>query len=345
MAIHDADCFCTADHRFDIAQLSAISINTIRDMVVWIAADGSIVFANSSARTYFGRSDPNLINKKIYEIDPGLSEALWRMRWQNVLEHKFDRFESTHKLSDTEIVPVEVSVNLIEHEGKPYSFAIFHDITERKRLQAELQHANATLERLALTDPLSGLGNRREFDRRMEDACAAHRRTGSTLSLMLIDIDYFKAFNDTYGHPEGDVCLRSVADVLRRCVRRDTDSVTRIGGEEFACVLPATHHEGALQLATSVRDAVMALGIPHASSPVAPVLTVSIGVVTTGTVDDPGAMALFKAADTCLYAAKAAGRNRVSHRLLADDAACADERETSARAEATGPLPRAAETA
>lgn len=313
MGAHDGDA------HFDTAALSLISINTMKDMVVWIAADGSIVFANASAQAHFGRGDPDLINKKIYEIDHDFTEELWRAHWREILERKAFRFETAHRLSQTETVPIEVSVNLIEHGGTQYNCAVFHDITERKRLQEKLLRANEKLEQLALTDPLTSLGNRREFERRFADEWAAHRRTQGQLSLMLIDVDYFKAFNDTYGHPEGDICLQRVATVLRQVVRRETDIVTRIGGEEFACVLPGTNSVGALILANAVREGVEALAIPHAGSQVASVLTVSVGVVTSNLCNECNLRLLVKAADRCLYEAKMAGRNRVSQRQFAGE--------------------------
>ena len=162
------------DGAIDIASLSLVSINTMKDMVVWIAADGSIVFANASAKAHFGRWDPDLISRKIYEIDRNYSEVIWHAHWQELLDRKSLRLETAHCLSQTETVPVEVSANLVTHCGVSYICAIFHDITQRKRLQAEILRANDALEKLALTDPLTGLGNRREFERRILKIGRAH---------------------------------------------------------------------------------------------------------------------------------------------------------------------------
>lgn len=304
----------------DVAALSVISINTIRDMVVWIAPDARIVFSNAAARTYFTDLGFDIETDKLYEMVPDFNIDLWKVHWQNLLEHKAFRFESAHKSRSGALVPVEVSVNLVELDGQQYNCAIFHDIAERKRPQNELSLANKNLEMLSLTDALSGLGNRRAFDQSIIIAHDRHRVTGAPISLILIDLDFFKAYNDTYGHVSGDECLRRVGEVLRRCSRRDGDVVARIGGEEFACILPGTPHAGALAVANATRDMIIALGLPHAASSVAPIVTASFGVVTSACAGTVGPQSLVEAADRCLYASKAAGRNRITSQDLCCEA-------------------------
>jgi diguanylate cyclase (GGDEF)-like protein len=176
---------------------------------------------------------------------------------------------------------------------------------------ADLRRANAELSRLSLTDPLTGLANRRAFDQTLAKECARVQRNDSTVSLLAIDADHFKALNDSRGHQSGDECLVSLGGELTRLCKRQTDLAARCGGEEFAIVLPDTRAADAEQFAQSVRLAVAALKLPHPASPVAPFLTVSIGVATATEERRYTPETLMAAADLALYAAKRAGRNRV----------------------------------
>ncbi len=171
------------------------------------------------------------------------------------------------------------------------------------RKQAEME-----LSRQARVDGLTGLANRREFDSALERECAARRKR--SLALLMIDIDHFKPFNDTYGHQRGDDCLRQVAKVLRDATQRPADTVARYGGEEFTCILPDTTLEGAEVVAERIRGRIEAMKIAHADSDLG-VVTVSIGVcaVHTGWPLEPPV--LLQRADDLLYQAKRAGRNRV----------------------------------
>lgn len=184
-------------------------------------------------------------------------------------------------------------------------------LMEAERRQAELAQA---LDRLSSTDELTGIANRRGFEQglmREWDRCA---RAGTPLALIIVDVDLFKLFNDTYGHPEGDICLRGVAQALAGAVNRPGDLVARFGGEEFAVLLPETDQAGALEIAERLRQAVDALAIGHVGSPFRR-LTISAGLA----VHTPGggtpvgnAGALVEDADAALYRAKHDGRNRVA---------------------------------
>ncbi|WP_114972934.1 GGDEF domain-containing protein [Rhodoferax ferrireducens] len=182
------------------------------------------------------------------------------------------------------------------------------DISET---QHALQTANTRLENLSRTDPLTELPNRRHFDEVKETEFRRARRTGQPLSLLICDIDFFKGYNDTYGHALGDQCLCAVAGALRASLRRAGDLVARIGGEEFAVLLPAATQETALKLAEYFRQAVADLTILHAASSVAGHVTISIGLAVLAADGVDNFDALFKQADQALYRAKAGGRNRV----------------------------------
>jgi diguanylate cyclase (GGDEF)-like protein len=163
---------------------------------------------------------------------------------------------------------------------------------------------------LAAVDPLTGLANRRSFDERLEEGLRAFMRTGEPLTLLMIDVDDFKRFNDTYGHVAGDGALRAIADAIRDVVNRPRDVVARYGGEEFVIVLSDTPLEGALSVAERIRIEVVRRRIPHKANRAAPYVTVSLGAASARG-GSPDARELIERADTALYRAKDAGRNRV----------------------------------
>jgi diguanylate cyclase (GGDEF)-like protein len=182
-------------------------------------------------------------------------------------------------------------------------------LRERGRA-AHLALDNRRLGRLATRDTLTTLANRRGLETHLRRVL--RRPRAGMLSALLVDIDHFKQYNDHYGHQQGDVCLQRVASALAGVPTRSGDMVARFGGEEFVIILPGTDEPSAAAMAERVRRAVSALEIPHADSPVAPVVTVSVGVATMAQDAAGDGTALIEAADAALYRAKAAGRNRVA---------------------------------
>jgi diguanylate cyclase (GGDEF)-like protein len=177
----------------------------------------------------------------------------------------------------------------------------------------QLQLANEQLIFLTVQDGLTGIANRRMFDSYMRKEWRRAMREQTPLSVVMLDVDFFKGYNDAYGHQQGDRCLVSVATALQQHVRRPADLAARYGGEEFVMVLPNTSADGAVILAERVREAIQALKIEHRSSPVSPFISVSLGVVTAVPgVDqsEAGLDAFLEAADQGLYQAKRQGRNR-----------------------------------
>jgi diguanylate cyclase (GGDEF)-like protein len=176
----------------------------------------------------------------------------------------------------------------------------------------QLEAANRTLERLSHLDPLTGLANRRHLETALKLEWRRLSRTRSPLSLLLLDVDHFKAYNDALGHIAGDRCLQRVAQLLKEGAQRAGDLVARYGGEEFAIVLSATGAEGARRIAEALRARLASAGIPHPSSPAGEHLTMSVGLATVVPCADLSPPALLAAADRALYRAKQQGRDRIA---------------------------------
>jgi diguanylate cyclase (GGDEF)-like protein len=177
---------------------------------------------------------------------------------------------------------------------------------------AEVETANTRLAQMAREDALTGVANRRAFDEVLAEEWRRAERQATPLALMMIDVDLFKAYNDRLGHPEGDACLRTIAQEISRHTRRAGEMVARYGGEEFAVLLPGCAREEALAAAEKLRSAIRTLGLPHPQSEVAPVVTVSIGVAAVRPSAATSSDALLDASDRALYRAKHGGRDRVA---------------------------------
>jgi diguanylate cyclase (GGDEF)-like protein len=193
-------------------------------------------------------------------------------------------------------------------------FGIFIDITESRKTEAILHHMNQALEQIAYLDAMTKLANRRQFDDTLDREWRRAVREETALSLVMLDVDRFKAFNDLYGHIAGDACLRSVAKVLSAVAQRPGDLAARYGGEEFAIILPCTEAIGAEKIGQAARDAVASLKLTHAgNAQCGGVVTISAGVATAYPQPDAvqGWVDFVARADAMLYEAKRTGRNRV----------------------------------
>jgi diguanylate cyclase (GGDEF)-like protein len=188
-----------------------------------------------------------------------------------------------------------------------------NEIEERKRVEKALEKANRELEQLASLDGLTHIANRRQFDATLAREWKRLSRDAKPLSLIICDIDFFKKYNDTYGHVSGDDCLIKVAEAITSAVHRPADMVARYGGEEFAVIIPETDLGGAVMVAEKIRKAVTELAIPHANSEVAPVISLSLGVTAMAPEPEKPRQTIILCADELLYQAKATGRNRVAH--------------------------------
>ena len=197
----------------------------------------------------------------------------------------------------------------VDYLIKPVSAPI---VKARVRTHLELKRHQDLLHQLACLDGLTGVTNRRRFDELLEQEWRHSLRTGQPLSLIMLDVDHFKAYNDHYGHLAGDECLRLIASTLEAAIKRPMDLLARYGGEEFTCLLPETELAGAIVVAQRLVAVVAELRISHSYSAVAAWVTISAGVASLIPGQEQAAIELVRAADTCLYRAKKAGRNRIA---------------------------------
>lgn len=201
----------------------------------------------------------------------------------------------------------------VDFISKPFHATV---VKARVRTHLTITFQAQALRSLAMQDGLTGVANRRQFDATLAGEWRRCARTNSSVSLVMIDIDYFKRFNDHYGHQMGDDCIRAIASSLAANLQRSHDLVARYGGEEFACILPDTPVGGAYRKAVELEAAVRQLRIPHEKSDVAEVVTISVGVSVATPAKGDNSSDLVADADRQLYAAKQAGRGQVKVSLL-----------------------------
>jgi diguanylate cyclase (GGDEF)-like protein/hemerythrin-like metal-binding protein len=209
---------------------------------------------------------------------------------------------------------ITYQVEAARHSAEIYrlqTLQLQQEVEEHKNIQDALEH-------LTRVDGLTGIANRRYFDEKLIQEYARLARLAGNLSLIMLDVDHFKAFNDLYGHIRGDACLKQIAEVLKKALVRPADLAARYGGEEFACILPNTDAFGAQKVAEKIRQAIYDLALPHQGSSAASYVTVSLGVSTTRCIPGGAATELLLGADRQLYQAKAAGRNQVQAVTLAN---------------------------
>jgi len=221
------------------------------------------------------------------------------------------RFEWVHKRNDGSCFPVEVTLSSISINRKDCLYCEWRDISERKMIESTLQKLNRELEFSSLHDGLTDIANRRMFDTRLHMEWGRCLREQLPVALIMVDIDYFKQYNDTYGHLAGDECLKRVAKGLSEVAKRNVDLCARYGGEEFALLLPNTNLMQAVMLAEQCLKNIYGLNIQHKNSTICDVVTISAGVASIVPDQETQASFLIQAADEALYRAKDQGRNRL----------------------------------
>jgi diguanylate cyclase (GGDEF)-like protein/hemerythrin-like metal-binding protein/PAS domain S-box-containing protein len=277
------------------------------------ARNHTILMANEAYWAKFGALPDHQKKIKCYEHRPGKSCHTENCPLTRIMggagKYSYESIKEKDGVSRYFIVTAKP---LLDARGKAIgSVESFQEITKRKRAEEALAESNRKLEALSNTDGLTGIANRRRFDEVLAKEYARHARSGAELSLILLDIDLFKLFNDCYGHVAGDECLQQVAQVMADCLTRPADLAARYGGEEFVCILPETDSSGAVAIAENIRRGIMARAIPHKESTVADCVTASLGVVTVQCTAGGSDMDIVTKVDGQLYLAKSSGRNRV----------------------------------
>lgn len=281
-------------------------LDQINDGIFIIDPDSGIILdANRAAHQRLGYAREDLVGSHLSTItvNTGKNMSLGQIAKKG-LSTAGVIYEEYHQHRNGRRIPMEINSRLIDLDSRSYVVAIARDITDRKQLEEELRQ-------LTTEDSLTRVFNRRFFDESLEQEWRRMMRIQHPISMLMIDVDRFKHYNDTYGHIAGDVCLRQIAAELTRQMRRAGDIVARYGGEEFAIILPETDAEAAKVLAETLRESIESLSLEHIGIPDESVVTLSIGIATLVPTASQNAIRLVSLADKALYRAKAGGRNQV----------------------------------
>ena len=298
----------------EIVSLHNLVTENSRDVIILADFDGNRNYVSASGATWGGWQREELLGMKslslVHPEDCRKAEAMVRG-----LRAGGDGglLECRVKNKTGEFVWVEANLRPVRDPTTGAVIGILNmvrNIRRRKKAELELKKANLALEALVVTDPLTGVANRRRFDECLANEWRRGMRDHLPLSLLLLDADWFKSFNDTYGHPRGDSCLKQIAEAALDAVNRPGDLVARIGGEEFAVILPNTRAAGAADVAEQICAGVRRRKLPHTTNPTGCV-TISIGCATLIPGLGQHSTILIQRADEALYAAKHGGRNRV----------------------------------
>jgi len=301
--------------------------DSIKSGLILVDSEGKILLWNNWIAQHSGIPAESALNHFLATLFPDGLTASFKTALRNVLQHKLPIILSNalHR-SPLPLYPLPVAHR--KQDRMQQSIIITPIVTREKKRLCLIQVTDATLsikrervlkshsERLskvAITDALTGAYNRRFFDERFTAEFGRAQRQSIPLSLIMLDVDFFKLYNDNYGHPAGDKVLISVVKALKSQLNRPTDVVTRYGGEEFAIILPDSGSEGGRIVAEKLRVAVSGLNIPHDTSTVADHLTISIGIASYQPDTSCNATCFLEAADAALYRAKHDGRNCVRH--------------------------------
>ena len=241
-----------------------------------------------------------------------LSASMFRLNkmMEQVVKLQFENFDLLHQLEQE-----KDTIAKLNHE---LELDIKHHIKNEEELhdaKIKAEGLAESLSKLSIQDALTGIANRRGFDEFLANTWNRASRNKSPVSLILCDVDYFKNYNDFYGHPEGDQILKKIAQTIESLSRKGSDLVARYGGEEFAIILPDADIISAQLVAEKIRTAIQKLAIPHAKSSAGECLTISLGLASLTPHKEVDSALLLEQADQCLYSAKEAGRNRVYAKL------------------------------
>ncbi|MCF8107700.1 MAG: diguanylate cyclase [Desulfohalobiaceae bacterium] len=286
---------------------------------VWYLQDSETYgLVNKAHAEFLGRSPEEIEYQSLPAVLPKdmarQSIAQNRQVLEQKKEQKFEEWQTSFT-GEARLLRLTKTPQLDDAGNVEFIVCMAEDITEQKKAEEALQKLNRMLEIQSQQDELTGLANRRCFDKIFQREWQRAKRSAQKISLVMVDIDFFKQYNDTYGHMAGDVCLKKVADTLKQAVSRSADVVCRYGGEEFLVILPDTDCSGAARVAEKIRFDIAALNIPHEQAVHAGKLTVSVGaaaMMSMHGLSTPPREILLEAVDSALYRAKNKGKNRIA---------------------------------
>ncbi|MDF2946390.1 MAG: cph2 1 [Bacillales bacterium] len=279
------------------------------DLITTHNLDGTFKYISPSSKSILGYESNELVGESPYKFLYYKDKIDFQKTYESMIETLKDNVSTYRfKHKNGEYVWLETK-SRISNGDEIISFS--RDVTAKRKAKEELLEANKKLQQLSNIDGLTEIANRRYFDTSLEKEWKRGLRNKTPVSLIMFDIDYFKLFNDTYGHQKGDDCLKKIASTAQTVLNRPTDIIARYGGEEFAVILSETNQEGAIRVADRIRSCINDLGIEHENSMVEDFVTVSIGVATLIPSIDTDHCHLINNADKALYKAKKNGQNQI----------------------------------
>lgn len=293
-------------------------LDTAEEGIFGVDQNGSLTFANRAALDMLGYPLEKLLNTNHHDlIHHTKADSTPNPLEDCIVRKSFEKrkvMNSNKELfwrADGNSFPIDISVApLIEDDKVIGAVAAFHDISKQLADEQALLEANEKLDKLSRVDALTEVPNRRAFDHTLSRVWREHERSEQPLSMLMIDIDFFKRYNDRYGHQAGDVCLKQVASALSKCIYRPSDFLARYGGEEFVMLLDETDAPGAELVAKRACNSIESLHLTNEGSEISDWVTISIGVASLTSLKDQASEQLLKQADQALYDAKEQGRNR-----------------------------------
>ena len=308
---------CEAGRQQLVAEFESLEMNQILSATadpIWaVREDGVVIRANNAMLKVLKKDKSEVVGQHCWDlIHYGCCEGGTCPR-ENIKSGKNQEFEffldgEYYSLVTSPLVTIVGTAAIVGH---------FRNISIRKQAEQQLEELNKKLSEAANMDGLTHIANRRSFDTRYQQEWSRHKRNNMSLSLVIIDIDFFKKYNDYYGHSVGDDCLIKVASAIKSAVKRPVDLAARYGGEEFVLLLPETPLEGALFVAQRTAEIIAELKLAHHESEVSDYVTISQGVASVVPDEDLDPVNLINLADKALYSAKESGRNCfTSHQSL-----------------------------
>jgi diguanylate cyclase (GGDEF)-like protein len=331
LSVDNAPASALKDHSLEIMTrgMEKKIWDSIKLGLILLDSDGKITLWNKWLELYSGVSSDNACGQTLDILFPKQIATSFYMAIKNTLLHKFPvvlsnalhrsplpLFTQPRTPDKFERLQQSITLTPIINDGRVYCLIQVADASISIKREGILKLQSERLSKDVITDSLTGAYNRRFFDERFEVEFSRAHRQNLSFTLIMLDVDYFKAYNDAYGHPAGDKALILIVKTLITLLKRPTDAVVRYGGEEFAILLPDTNSEGGQQVAESLRQAISDLNIPHSHSDIADHITISLGLATyqhaTSQHDTHcDSVCFLNTADVALYSAKNSGRNCV----------------------------------